>query len=55
MRIDLDWDDRQFLLELLRDEEANIASGDTIYADNAEAVEHIWDLIEKFDNDEEND
>jgi phage terminase large subunit len=51
MKIEINWDERMFLLELLQEEEADVSSGSTVYEDNTEVLEMILDLMEKLEDD----
>lgn len=49
MKIELDYTERNLLLDLLREEEASITSGFTHYGDNKEVLETIRDLLDKLE------
>lgn len=47
MRIELDWDERNLLADLLNEERKSVASGSTVYNDNAEILEIIDGILQK--------
>ena len=50
MRVELDWDDRQILLDLLTEEKSAVLAGEMQYDDNASVVEHIDSLIGRLED-----
>lgn len=52
MKIELDWEERQFLRDLLYQEEDRIKSGNMFYPDNVEVLELIADIKAKMEDED---